>query len=165
MIGGSSAPYLARTPCVPLFCTSFNRLGNKERFRLPGAGGGSFLLYGGTFARSYSVSIYFNSLQIPPNLLETGLLGFRKSEDCSRASTRKICPKRKGHEKATKKPRTSNEKGPNTVFLDDRLGEGKWGRKKCRRIPKCEGDWQGRVPKCSLPRKSLQNKRFGAPNF
>ena len=33
------------------------------------------------------------------------------------------------------------------------LGKGKWGRKKCRRIPKCEGDWQGRVPKCSLPRK------------
>ena len=58
MIGGSSAPYLARTPCVPLFCTSFNRVGNKERFRLPGAGGGSFPLYGGTFARSYSVSIF-----------------------------------------------------------------------------------------------------------
>ena len=56
MIGGSSAPYLARTPCVPLFCTSFNRVGNKERFRLPGAGGGSFPLYGGTFARSYSVT-------------------------------------------------------------------------------------------------------------
>ena len=56
MIGGSSAPYLARTPCVPLFCTSFNRVGNKERFRLPGAGGGSFPLYGGTFARSYAVS-------------------------------------------------------------------------------------------------------------
>ena len=59
MIGGSSAPYLARTPCVPLFCTSFNRVGNKERFRLPGAGGGSFPLYGGTFARSYSVSTIF----------------------------------------------------------------------------------------------------------
>ena len=56
MIGGSSAPYLARTPCVPLFCSSFNRVGNKERFRLPGAGGGSFPFYGGTFARSYSVS-------------------------------------------------------------------------------------------------------------
>ena len=42
---------------------------------------------------------------------------------CSRASTRKICPKRgprKSHEKATKKPRKSNEKGPNTVFLDRR---------------------------------------------
>ena len=63
MIGGSSAPYLARTPCVPLFCTSFNRVGNKERFRLPGAGGGSFPLYGGTFARSYSVS-KFNSIPL-----------------------------------------------------------------------------------------------------
>ena len=27
MNGGSSAPYLARTPCVPLFCTLFNRGG------------------------------------------------------------------------------------------------------------------------------------------
>ena len=40
MIGGSSAPYLARTPCVPLFCTSFNRVGNKERVRLPATRGG-----------------------------------------------------------------------------------------------------------------------------
>ena len=47
---------VARTPCVPLFSTLFNRGGNKERFRLPGAGGGSFPLYGGTFAQSYSVS-------------------------------------------------------------------------------------------------------------
>ena len=31
------------------------------------------------------------------------------------------------------------------------LGEGKWGRTKYRRIPKSEGDWKGRVPKCSLP--------------
>ena len=56
MIGGSSAPYLARTPCVPLFSTSFNRGGKRSAFRLRGAGGGSFPLYGGTFARSYSVS-------------------------------------------------------------------------------------------------------------
>ena len=56
MIGGSSSPYLARTPCVPLFCTSFNGGGNRGAFRLPGVGGGSFPLYGGTFARSYSVS-------------------------------------------------------------------------------------------------------------
>ena len=41
----------------------------------------------------------------------------------------------------------------------------KWGREKCRRIPKREGNWQGRVPKCSLPRKTLQNKGFGAPKF
>ena len=45
------------------------------------------------------------------------------------------------------------------------LGEGKWGRKKCRRIPRREGDWQGRVPKRSLHPKTPQNKRFGAPNF
>ena len=56
MIGGSSAPYLARTPCVLLLSTLFNRGGNRRAFRLPGAGGGSFPLYGGTFARSYSVS-------------------------------------------------------------------------------------------------------------
>ena len=34
MNGGS---YLARTLCVPLFCTLFNRGGNKRAFRLPGA--------------------------------------------------------------------------------------------------------------------------------
>ena len=28
--GGSSAPYLARTPCVPLFCTLLNRGGNRR---------------------------------------------------------------------------------------------------------------------------------------
>ena len=55
MIGGSSALYLARTPCVPLFCTLFNKGGSRRAFRLPGAGGGSFPLYGGTFVRSYSV--------------------------------------------------------------------------------------------------------------
>ena len=33
------------------------------------------------------------------------------------------------------------------------LREGKLGRTKYRRIPKCEGDKQGRVPKCSLPPK------------
>ena len=53
MIGGSSVPYLACTPCVPLFCTLFNRGGNRRAFRLPGAGGGSCPLYGGTFAWSY----------------------------------------------------------------------------------------------------------------
>ena len=50
MNGGSSAPYLARTPYVPLFSTLFNRGGNSRAFRLPGAGGGSFPLYGGTYA-------------------------------------------------------------------------------------------------------------------
>ena len=40
MNGGSSAPYLACTPCVPLFCTLFNRGGNRRGFRLPGGGAG-----------------------------------------------------------------------------------------------------------------------------
>ena len=39
---GSSAPYLASTPCVPLFCTLFNRGGNRRAFRLPGASGDHF---------------------------------------------------------------------------------------------------------------------------
>ena len=65
MNGGSSAPYLARTPCVSLFSTLFNRGGKRRAFRLPGAGGGSFPLYGGTFARLYSVSKDHNSLIIP----------------------------------------------------------------------------------------------------
>ena len=38
MVGGSSALYLARSPCVPLFCTLFNRGGNRRAFRLPGKG-------------------------------------------------------------------------------------------------------------------------------
>ena len=40
MNGGSSVRYLARTPCVPLFSTLFNRGGNRRAFRLPGAGRG-----------------------------------------------------------------------------------------------------------------------------
>ena len=39
MIGESSASYLARTPCIPLFCTLFNRGGNRRAFRLPGRAG------------------------------------------------------------------------------------------------------------------------------
>ena len=42
MIGGSSVPYLACTPCVPLFCTVFNRGGSRRAFRLPGAAGSHF---------------------------------------------------------------------------------------------------------------------------
>ena len=57
MIGGSSAPYLACTPCVPLFSILSNKGGSRGAFSEPGAGGPSFPLYGGTFARSYSVSI------------------------------------------------------------------------------------------------------------
>ena len=42
MIGGSSASYLARTPCVPLLPILFNRGGNRRAFRLPGEGGDHF---------------------------------------------------------------------------------------------------------------------------
>ena len=42
MIGESSASYLACTPCVPLFCTLFNRGQSRRDFRLPGAGGDHF---------------------------------------------------------------------------------------------------------------------------
>ena len=42
MNGGSSAPYLASTSCVPLFCTLFHRGGNRRALRLPGAGGDHF---------------------------------------------------------------------------------------------------------------------------
>ena len=76
MNGGSSAPYLACTPCVPLFCTSFNRCGSTGAFRLPGAGGGSFPLYGGTFARSYSVPKNFGQA---PQILEKTSMSARTS--------------------------------------------------------------------------------------
>ena len=38
-VWAKSAPYLACTPCVPLFCTLFNRGGNRRVFRLRGVGG------------------------------------------------------------------------------------------------------------------------------
>ena len=50
MNGGSSAPYLARTPCVPLFSTLFNRGGNRRALDYQGRAGDSFPLCGGTFA-------------------------------------------------------------------------------------------------------------------
>ena len=42
MNGGSSAPYLACTPCAPVFCTLCNKGGNRRACRLPGAGGDRF---------------------------------------------------------------------------------------------------------------------------
>ena len=55
--GRSSVSYLARTPCVPLFCTSFNRVETEGLLDFFTRGGrGSFPLYGGTSPRSYSVS-------------------------------------------------------------------------------------------------------------
>ena len=52
------------------------------------------------------------------------------------------------------------------VAIGFELGEGSWGRKKCRRVPKREGDWQGGVPRCALPRKkALQNRDLELPIF
>ena len=42
MNGGSSASYLACTPCVPLIGTLFSRGGNIRAFRLAGEGGDHF---------------------------------------------------------------------------------------------------------------------------
>ena len=57
MNGGSFASYLACTPCVPLFCTYFNRGGHRRPFRLPGESRDHcHSLYGGTFTRSCTVS-------------------------------------------------------------------------------------------------------------
>ena len=46
-----------------------------------------------------------------------------------------------------------------------KLGGGKWGCTKYRRILKSEGDWKGRVPKRSLPRKTLQKSDLALPFF
>ena len=42
MIGASSALYLARAPCIPLFSTLLNRGGGRRVFRLPGLGADHF---------------------------------------------------------------------------------------------------------------------------
>ena len=42
VIGGSSASYLACTPCVRGFCALFNMGGIRRPFRLPGEGGDHF---------------------------------------------------------------------------------------------------------------------------
>ena len=39
-------------PSHPPICAYFHKVGNKERFRLPGAGGGALPLYSGPFVRS-----------------------------------------------------------------------------------------------------------------
>ena len=56
MNGGSSALHLARTPCVPGFCTLFNRDGNRRASRLPGEGADHFHCTVEP-SRSYSVLI------------------------------------------------------------------------------------------------------------
>ena len=55
MNGGSSASHPGRTPCVPLFVLCLLRVETEGLLDYQG-GRGSFPLYGGTFARSYSVS-------------------------------------------------------------------------------------------------------------
>ena len=44
-------------------------------------------------------------------------------------------------------------------------GEGKWGRQKRRRIPKCEGDWQGRVAKVFPPQKTSSKQGIWSSQF
>ena len=83
MIGGSSALYLARTLCIPLFSTLFSKAGNRRAFRLRGAGGGSFPLCGGTFARSYSVpnnSESASRVGVPAAMPKRELRGFAVRE-------------------------------------------------------------------------------------
>ena len=82
--------------------TSFNRGGNRGVFRLPGAGRGSFPLYGGTFARSFSVSkkIPQNSHQMtlpkihqksPDELLsETGRIRFWRARFRTPSSVHRV---------------------------------------------------------------------------
>ena len=61
--GGSSASYLARTPCVPLYCTLFNRGGKRRAFRVPGREGNISIaqwnlhpvIFGVESSRSWSV--------------------------------------------------------------------------------------------------------------
>ena len=99
MNGGSSAPYLARTPCVPLFCTLFNRDGNRRAFGLPGAGGDHFHCTVGTFVRSYSVSSFFGEPVVcSPD--SCGFRHFRGFRDCRQSNTKLLvcsclsCPRR-----------------------------------------------------------------------
>ena len=58
MSGGGSAPYLACTPCVPLFCTSFKKwVETEELLDYQERAGDHVHCTGGTFAQSYSVSM------------------------------------------------------------------------------------------------------------
>ena len=80
MNGGSSAPYLARTPCVPLFNLS-NRAGTEGLSDCQGRAG-IIPLCRGTFAQSYSVSslVYFTSslrARTAKTLICTKKVGFR----------------------------------------------------------------------------------------
>ena len=72
MNGGSSAPYLARTPCVP-FCFVLCLIGVETEglFRLPGAGGDHFHCTvepspGHIWCRH--VSTFPKNLRVPPDV-------------------------------------------------------------------------------------------------
>ena len=58
MNGGSSAPHLACTPCVPLFVRCLIRVEAEGLLDFQGRAGIMSIVYGGTFARSYSVSTF-----------------------------------------------------------------------------------------------------------
>ena len=86
----SSAPYLARTPCVPLFVHSL--VGVETEGLLDYQGGrGSFPLYGGTFARSYSVSI--SALQGLPTKAPTKRPTKASTEVPTKVSTQVVEPR------------------------------------------------------------------------
>ena len=74
MIGGSSASHLARTPCVPLFCTLFHRGGNRRAFRLPGENFIAFL--GPRFGRM-ELAPNLNKLKTTPTPNKNGSYGIK----------------------------------------------------------------------------------------
>ena len=86
-----------RTSLVPLafpcFRTFFIRGGNRRAFRPTGVGGGSFPLYGGTFARSYSVSIFSGRNIAEKGLKMVGHLRWAKSRDSYRRIASESYPK------------------------------------------------------------------------
>ena len=51
------------------------------------------------------------------------------------------------------------------LICADFLGEGKWGRKKCRRIPKREGDWQDESQVVPFPEKLFKTRDLELPIF
>ena len=54
----------------------------------------------------------------------------------------------------------SGSSGSCRLFLHFLLGEGKWGRKKYRRIPKCEGRLAGTSPKTFSPPKNSSKQEI-----
>ena len=78
-----------RTSLVPLAspCFVLRLIGvETEALRLPGAGGGSFLLYGGTFARSSSVSLQNEDSHLPPSQPRASLNPAESDSLCEKAT-------------------------------------------------------------------------------